>query len=322
MARHKFEWLLTLSIVTIFAVSINSVLRVFNGKDTLYYLTDFVEKAHFIVFIFYAFLFFISIGFFLLFYSTLQAVRGPYRGGIEKEWRMGFFRIWKTRWDFYISLLPFGEIGILLYLWNFGRNNTDGDFEWWEWYGFNPVKRWWKRRMAKHIMDLSGPVNSGKTILHLGCGSSPLINEFHCRNIGIDKNEEKIKFLGGKTDAELYVDDIVFCDYPKSDIIVCSEALEYLARGQEDTVLEKISDALNDGGRVIVTFPNSNSGVSGVIEKILHKKERQVHGIGEYNPVDRDYIGSLAGRHGLQIIDERHLLTLDCAYLLVRDGDS
>ena len=320
MTRRRFEWILALLIVAIFAASMSGVIRAFNGKDTLYYVTEFIDKAHFVVFIFYAFLFFISIGLFFLFYSVLQTIKKPHKGDIEKEWKLGVFRIWKVGGgSFYVGV---SEIGLLLYLWNFGRNNADGDFEWWEWNGFNPVKRWWKRTMAKHIINLSGNTGRDSVILHLGCGSSPLINRFHCVNIGVDKNKDKIEFLRSRTDAELCVDDILYWEYPKSDVIICSEALEYLARGQEDIVLEKISGALNDGGRAIVTFPNSNNGFCGVVERIMHRKEREVHGTDAFNPLDKKYLEDLAERHGLRIASERRLLNLDCAYLLVRSGDN
>ncbi len=215
------------------------------------------------------------------------------------------------------KIIEIKKNGALLYLWNCGKDNCDGDFEWWEWYGVNIVKRWWKRTMGLYIIKLSEP-KADDIVLHLGCGASPLINEFKCQNIGIDKNQEKIEFLGGRTNAELYVGDITEVEFPSANVIICSEALEYLNKEQGNIVFEKISRALKENGRVVVTIPNSNNGIGGTIETIIHRKEREQNSVVGFYPLGKADIEKMAKKNGLNIIREKHLLNLDCAFLLVR----
>ena len=215
------------------------------------------------------------------------------------------------------KIIEIKENGVFLYLWNCGKDNCDGDFEWWEWHGINLVKRWWKRTMGSYIVKLSEP-KADDVVLHLGCGSSPLINEFQCQNIGIDKNKDKITFLEKKTNASLYVGDIAEIEFPSANVIICSEALEYLNKEQGEKVFEKISRSLEENGRVVVTIPNSNNGVGGTIEKIIHRKEREKNSVNGFYPLNKTHIEKMAKNNGLKIIREKHLLDLDCAFLLVR----
>jgi len=69
--------------------------------------------------------------------------------------------------------------------------HLEPDYEWNAWYRGNPLQKWWKRRIGYLTKEFLG---SPSTLLDVGCGSSPVINLFHCERFGIDRSKEKLDF--------------------------------------------------------------------------------------------------------------------------------
>ena len=202
-------------------------------------------------------------------------------------------------WNFTMhSMWTFGKCRSLFDFWNLGHHVDDGDFEWWEYFGPHPVKRWWKRRVAHITHDLVAkyPLDTSR-ILVLGCGSSPSINLYHCQRVGIDLSQAKIDFLRAHTEATLLQGDITTTiELPEHlpqqyDIIICNEVIEHLDSEAVDTVTCNIDKLLSPQGKAIISIPDESSSRLGKwAEKIMHD---DIH-----TPITMTKVVKKMGEHG------------------------
>ena len=178
-------------------------------------------------------------------------------------------------WNFTMhNLWTWGKCKSLEDLWNLGHKVEDGNFEWWEWYGPNPVKRWWKHGVANKTKSLVGN-HEDKRILVLGCGSSPSMNLYHCEKVGVELVREKAEFLRNHSDATIFTRDItkplVFDGSDrKFDIILCNEVLEHLSTTDLQVVVRNMEKLLSPTGSIIVSIPDYASRVGNFIERVMH----------------------------------------------------
>ena len=187
-------------------------------------------------------------------------------------------------------------------IWNLGHDNDDGDFDWWEYYSGWPHKRF-KRTLAKHIRDLAG---DGESILSLGCGSSPILNLFSGKKVGVDLNPEKIKFFQYHSEATLFECDIINMKVPAIenqafDVILCNEVMEHLDSEDLSEVVTYIQDHLTEGGRVVLSTPDTGSKLGKFVENFLH---------GEFhsNLMDRNFLVTFMRDRGFELVEERNFL--------------
>jgi len=182
-------------------------------------------------------------------------------------------------WNFTMhSMWTFGKCKSLFDFWNLGHNVDDDDFEWWEYLGPHPVKRWWKRRVAQITHDLVAKYPLEKSrILILGCGSSPSINLYHCQRVGVDISKAKIDFLQNHTEATLLLRDVTKpLNLPPQvpgtyDIIICNEVIEHLSSQGLQGVVDNIRKLVSHDGKVIVSIPDESSSLVGKwAERIMH----------------------------------------------------
>ncbi len=59
-----------------------------------------------------------------------------------------------------------------------------------------------------YIREFIGDLTPEQRLLSVGCGSSPVLNQWTCKKFGMDINPAKIAFFKDHTDAELKVGDI------------------------------------------------------------------------------------------------------------------
>lgn len=204
-------------------------------------------------------------------------------------------------WNFAMhSLWTFGNCRSLEDFWNLGHKVDDGDFEWWEWHGPNPVKRWWKHRVAELTLQLAAEnrYRDYQDILVLGCGSSPAFNFYHCNKVGVDINAHKASYLDDHSTGNVFKGDITKpLDLPKEvpgqyDIILCNEVMEHLNSVTLGSVVGNISKLLAPRGRAIISVPDeSTSRIGKWIERIFHK---DIH-----VPITMQKIKILMAREGL-----------------------
>jgi len=153
-------------------------------------------------------------------------------------------------------------------VWNLGHNNEDADFDWWEWFGFHPVKRFWKRIMGRYIKELAG---SPRSLISLGCGSSPIINLFQCKVVGIDIEQDKMDFIRKHSQAEFLVGDITSIQLrEKFEVVLCNEVLEHLGFDEMESAISIIVGLMESSGKAVISFPDYGLWYGKLAERFLH----------------------------------------------------
>ena len=164
-------------------------------------------------------------------------------------------------------------------VWNFTMNNywvfsktessESPSYEWDAWYKGNPLQRWWKRKIGYVTKTLLGDPRS---LLDVGCGSSPAINLFMGYRVGIDRSQGKLDFLGRYTTASLYCADIEEgLDFPVSsfEAVMCNNVLEHLTNPRE--AVEGIARLLAPQGKAVMTIPDEGSLIGKVGDWLYRK---------------------------------------------------
>lgn len=196
-------------------------------------------------------------------------------------------------------------------LWNLGHKNEDGDFDWWEWNSGWPHKRF-KRTLGKYIKELAG---DGRDVLSLGCGSSPILNMFEGRKIGIDINKRKLDFFSRHTNAILIEGDIskmipLRMKGERFDVVLCNEVVEHLDDAGLRNVVEICKSNLKEGGRFILSTPDISNKLGWIVESFLH---------GEFHigmKGSKELVDIVEGM-GFNLVDQRSYLW-DKIYLFMK----
>ena len=133
-----------------------------------------------------------------------------------------------------------------------------------------PVLEWYiriKLKLEKDYAPFNDLIPLKGTVLDLGCGYGFLCymlqftsNERYIT--GVDYDEEKIDTANNgylKTDRlKFYCADVTTFPLDKYDTIVVSDVLHYLREADQDILLKRCFDALNEGGRLIVREGNAD----------------------------------------------------------------
>jgi len=177
-----------------------------------------------------------------------------------------------------LSMLLASAVGLLLrfslekvLVFPGSREPGEADYEWNAWYKGNPVQKYWKRKIGKVIVSFSGKPDR---ILDLGCGSSPLLNSYHCEGLGIDSNENKIKFMRSRTPANIRyeVGDVRRIQAGKEfDLVIISEVLEHLSNPEE--ILSRVSSVIARDGRLVIATPDYGKLLWRIAEEFTPYKE-------------------------------------------------
>jgi ubiquinone/menaquinone biosynthesis C-methylase UbiE len=153
-------------------------------------------------------------------------------------------------------------------------NRLDVDYEWRVWFGRNPVRRIWKRRLAEEVVRQLG--SYGGPLLDIGCGSSPQVCKFH-NVVGMDISVGKLGFVGGKTGGKFVGGSSDTLPFKSRifDRIVVSEVIEHLS---DPDLLERESfRCLKPGGRIVIATPDSHSLVWRSVEWLDKKIQKNGH---------------------------------------------
>ncbi len=233
---------------------------------------------------------------------------------LTRMWRV--FELTNKNWMLVFALATIG--GCLVYLsyrffrrlrvrklswylnkiWNLGHNNEDADFDWWEWTSPNLVKRFWKRRMGSFIKELAGSPNS---LISLGCGSSPILNMFHSRVVGVEIEPEKVAFMQKHSVATLLVGDITKIQLDeKFEVVLCNEVLEHLGSSELDKAVSLVVGLMSETGRAVISFPEYGIWYGRLIERVLH-------GSLHSKEFTRAELIQVCDKFGLHLVAERRL---------------
>ena len=184
-------------------------------------------------------------------------------------------------------------------VWNLGHNNEDADFDWWEWYSWHPVKRYWKRRMGKYIKELAGSPDS---LISLGCGSSPVINFFGSRVVGIDLEASKMDFMKTHSAATFITGDVTQdLGLGKFQVVLCNEVLEHLGGSDLTEVVRLLTSYLEKDGLLVISFPDYGSWYGKILERLFH-------GTLHTKEFTREDLLEVCRLGGLKLVEERKFL--------------
>lgn len=139
-----------------------------------------------------------------------------------------------------------------------------------DWQGFNscnPLRKWWKNKLAQRVWLLAKNINNNPKVLDIGCGSSRIITKYK-RAIGIDNDPDKIKYMRQKGKGDFRVMDAHSLDFDhrRFNLVLCIEVIEHLK--SPDKALSEISRVLSDGGYAIISTPDNQKLLWRVIQPI------------------------------------------------------
>lgn len=169
----------------------------------------------------------------------------------------------------------------LLNIYNLGHPLDSPDFDWWAWHSKQPILRSWHRWIGNRVIKMVG---NSESVLCIGCGSSYTLTLFKGRVVGIDLNEDKLKFLKSRCPRiETICADITKLDpIGKFDCVVCSAIFEHLT--PEDLKEAIRFTAVSAKGKVVVSAPNYESRIGRFVENTLHG---HVHYDTRFKEIDR-----------------------------------
>jgi len=149
------------------------------------------------------------------------------------------------------------------------RTPSDADYEWFAYYHGNPIQRWWKRSITKTIWDW---IPDSNCLLELGCGSSPTIGRYNGA-IGIDINEDKIKFMQSKFPQNEFIKTDTTKDFKSNSFnyVLCIEVVEHLK--EPEKVISEISRLLKVYGTAIIATPDYSKKLWHIAEMFTPYKD-------------------------------------------------
>ena len=111
-------------------------------------------------------------------------------------------------------------------------------------------------KIKKHLR-----LNKGKRVLDIGCSTGHLlyaIKPYVKECVGIELNEDNVKFANNKLKIKVYNKPVEETDLPKKyfDVIFCFQALEHMP--DPIRFLKTIKEYLKDGGEIYMEVPNIN----------------------------------------------------------------
>ncbi len=134
--------------------------------------------------------------------------------------------------------------------------------------------------------------------------------------LGIDYDQEKIELAAHSLLAKTHPNvrfawgDMRTVELPRSDVFLVSDSLHYLPVADQELVLERVLEQLNDGGKIIVRDgDSSNKKGQAVVEQIERWSTRILRFNKREHPlefVSREWMEQFARRNGLHLQTETY----------------
>ena len=149
------------------------------------------------------------------------------------------------------------------------RTPDDADYDYFAFYHGNPIQKWWKRKIAKTVWEW---IPNSSKLLDIGCGSSPIIGKYK-RAIGIDKNDDKIRFMREKYPDNMFVTIANTEGFKDNsfDYVLCIEVIEHSK--EPEKMIKEISRMLKVYGKAIIATPDYSRILWHIAEKFTPYKE-------------------------------------------------
>lgn len=192
------------------------------------------------------------------------------------------------------------------WIWGKKRDPDDADYDWLSFYKGNPIQKWWKQSIAKTVWNW---IPASSTLLDIGCGASPIITKYP-HAIGIDINEDKIKFMKKKLPNGFFVmmpgENLEFED-SSFDYALCLEVIEHLPMPEK--VISEIARVLKPGGKAAIATPDYSRKHWLIAEKFTPAKVQHI------NKFTRKSLEQMCRRHNLVPLGHKYVAGCDLVEL-------
>jgi len=195
------------------------------------------------------------------------------------------------------------------------RAHLEPNYEWDAWYRGNPLQKFWKRKIGDTTKEFLGSPDS---LLDVGCGSSPVINLFHCTRVGLDVSQKKLDFISKYSSATFLQSDFNGSGMPTFtegfEAIICNNNLEHL--GNPERVVEDISKRLLEGGKVVITVPSMGRGLTRLVEWLYERVMPGGYAAEHCFKFTTRSLDELCGKYGLKLVSRKSVFTdMVCLYV-------
>ncbi len=185
-------------------------------------------------------------------------------------------------------------------------DSSRADYDWHSWYSGIPlIQREWKRSIGTITKEFLGEPSS---LLDVGCGSSPTINLFSCRRLGLDVNKEKLKFMRLHSTAKFMYMDVskgINLDGYKFDAAICNAIIEHVHNPEK--LLTDVRDLLEPGGKLVVAAPCLDGLFSYIFQSLYDKlgayKEEHV------SRITSKWLNSTCKSLGFKLLREKRVVS-------------
>lgn len=205
--------------------------------------------------------------------------------------------------------IKFGVSSILI--WGRKLDPRQADYEWLAFYEGNPIQKWWKQSISKTVHEW---IPETRSILEVGCGSSPTIGKYGAKALAIDPNMEKIVFMHNKFPETHFLTTTVFGVPGKFQHIICIEVLEHLHDPSRH--IERMASILEDGGRIIIATPDYSRFLWYIAEFFTPYKEEHI------KKYSRRSLEKTCLQYGLVPLKHRYVATCDLVEMFEKVGNA
>lgn len=185
-------------------------------------------------------------------------------------------------------------------VWQEKPNPKDPDYEWQAFFRGGIIQKWWKRNIANTIWEW---IPNTSTLLDIGCGSSPIIGKYSENSVGIDINEEKLKFMKEKMPNTTFIPGSTENINGKFDHILCIEVIEHLK--DPESMISEISRLLKVNGNAIIATPDYNRKLWKIAELFTAYKEEHI------TQFTREKLERMCKKYRLKPIKHKYIATCD-----------
>lgn len=165
-----------------------------------------------------------------------------------------------------VRLLQFGAayLKTLVRMWKLRNSIASADYDARAFDSVVPLQRYWQRRRYQII---TGMVDSSKSCLDIGCGSSRILDALGDHVVGLDISLGKL--LYARCYRRPLVNASIFA-LPFADgafeQIVCSQVIEHLTAGEQPFL--EMARVLKDGGRLVLGTPDYGRRTWVILERL------------------------------------------------------
>jgi SAM-dependent methyltransferase len=161
-------------------------------------------------------------------------------------------------------------------------------------------------------------VEGSRSIIEVGCGSSPLLGMLPGKVTGIDRDLDKLAYQRTRCNGNI---ELIRCnlgvdEYPELpivDSVVCNSLLEHLPN--PEGTIKWISSLVDKGGRVVLTVPDYSSKLTSLVERLYGKLMPKSYAEDHCYQFTEKELDDICKCYGLSLVSRHKVFTdMVCLY--------